>query len=242
MVAYAYARRQATALDAGVIMPRVVNESGADEGALIREQIRFYREVPPYDYDGPVGQPTEAFDDRVLAFCPPSTSCLELASGAGRWTTQLLGKCERITAVDSSPERHALSHARIADGRVQYVEADLFEFQPSASYDLVFAGFWVSHIPAARFRSFWAMVADALAPNGRVVMVDDGTRDAQGVVRFESGPDGSGAQRRLPDGTMFTIVKIAYRPDELEGLLGDLGWTATVTLLTPSLYVLEAGR
>jgi hypothetical protein len=178
-------------------VPGVVNESGVDEGALIREQIRFYREVPPYDYDGPIGQPTEAFDDRVLAFCPASTSCLELASGAGRWTTQLLGKCECITAVDSSPERHALSHARIADGRVQYVEADLFDFQPSASYDLVFAGFWLSHVPAARFRSFWAMVADALAPNGRVVMVDDGTRDAQGVVRFESGPDGSGAQRRL---------------------------------------------
>jgi hypothetical protein len=37
-------------------------------------------------------------------------------------------------------------------------------------------------------------------------------------------------------------VKIAYRPDELEGLLGDLGWTVAVTLLTPSLYVLEAGR
>jgi hypothetical protein len=70
------------------------------------------------------------------------------------------------------------------------------------------------------------MVADALAPNGRVVMVDDGTRDAQGVVRFESGPDGSGAQRCLPDGTMFSVVNIAYRPDELESLLGDLGWTA----------------
>jgi hypothetical protein len=37
-------------------------------------------------------------------------------------------------------------------------------------------------------------------------------------------------------------VKVAYAPDELEVLLGDLGWTATVPLLTPSTYVLQARR
>jgi hypothetical protein len=111
---------------------------------------------------------------------------------------------------------------------------------PRASYDLVFAGFWHSHVPPARFQSFWAMVADALAPHGSVVMVDDGVRDPRGVVRFVSGPDGSGAERHLPNGKKFSIVKVAYAPAELEGLLGDLGWTATVTLLNPSMYVLEA--
>jgi hypothetical protein len=86
------------------------------------------------------------------------------------------------------------------------------------------------------------MVSDALTPEGRVVMVDDGTRDARGVVRFEDDPTGGGAERRLPDGKVFWIVKVAYAPDELEALLGDLGWTATVTLLSPSTYVLHARR
>jgi ubiquinone/menaquinone biosynthesis C-methylase UbiE len=212
-----------------------------DDEALIREQIYFYREGTPY-YGHVVGPADEAFNDRVLAYCPASRHCLELASGSGRWTMPLLGKCERITAVDSSPERHALSDARIADPRVEYIEADLFQFRPPAKYDLVFAGFWLSHVPPARFQSFWAMIADALAPNGRVVMVDDGTRDPRGVVRFENGPDGSGAERHLPNGKAFSIVKVAYAPDELEALLGDLGWTATVTLLTPTTYVLQANR
>jgi Methyltransferase domain len=218
-----------------------VDRDGAGDEAAIRAQIDFYREGTPY-YDHAASPGDEAFDERVLGFCPPSTHCLELASGSGRWTTPLLAKCERIAAVDSSPERQARSRARIADPRVDYIDADLFEFRAPASYDLVFAGFWLSHVPPGRFESFWAMVADALAPDGCVVMVDDGTRDAGGVVRFEPGPDGSGAARHLPDGKVFSIVKVAYAPDELEGLLADLGWTATVTLLTPSVYVLEARR
>jgi cyclopropane fatty-acyl-phospholipid synthase-like methyltransferase len=154
----------------------------------------------------------------------------------------LRDRCKRITAVDSSPEGHALSRARIADPRVEYIEADVFRFRPPAKYDLVFGGFWLSHVPPARFQSFWAMVADALTPQGRVVMVDDGTRDPAGVVRFEDDPTGRAAERRLPDGEAFTIVKVPYAPDELEARLGDLGWNASVTPLTPSIYVLQARR
>lgn len=56
-----------------------------------------------------------------------------------------------------------------------------------------------------------------------------------------SRPNGFTA-RRLPNGKVFSIVKVANEPDELETLLGDLGWTATVTLLTPATYALEAHR
>jgi demethylmenaquinone methyltransferase/2-methoxy-6-polyprenyl-1,4-benzoquinol methylase len=219
----------------------MAREGGVDDEAVIHEQIRFYRETATYD--GDVGDLTAAaFSDRVLACCPVSTSCLELASGSGSWTTRLLDKCERITAVDASPERQAFSRSRIADPRVEYIEADLFEFRPPAKYDLVFAAFWLSHIPPARFESFWSMVVDALAPGGRVVMVDDGIRDAHGQDRFESGPDGSGSERQLPNGEVFSIVKVAYAPDELEALLGALGWTASVTPLISSSYVLETHR
>jgi hypothetical protein len=126
--------------------------------------------------------------------------------------------------------------------RVEYVVADLFEYRPGTKHDLVFAGFWLSHVPTARFSSFWSMVGEALVPGGRVVMVDDGVRDAQGVPRFASDPSGSDASRRLPDGREFTIVKIAYDPDELEARLAALGWEARVTLLSSVSYVVEARR
>jgi SAM-dependent methyltransferase len=211
-----------------------------NDETLIREQIQFYRARAP-QYPQSVS-PDDAVDDWVLASCPPSTYCLELASGSGLWTRPLLRVCQRITAVDASPEMHARNQARNGDTRVEYVEANLFDYRPHAKYDLVFAGFWLSHVPPARFRSFWSMVADALAPGGRVVMVDDGIRDAQGVPNFASDPTGAGPKRRLPDGREFTIVKVAYAPQELEALLAALGWTAKVTLLSPVSYVLEAHR
>ena len=144
--------------------------------------------------------------------------------------------------MDASPEMHARNRARSGDARVEYVVADLFEYRAEAQHDLVFAGSWLSHVPASRFSSFWSMVATALRSDGRVVMVDDGVRDAQGVARFASDPSGTGPSRRLPDGREFTIVKIAYAPEELEARLADLGWSAEVTLLSPESYVLVAHR
>jgi hypothetical protein len=206
----------------------------------IRDQIEFYRERAPL-YPQTIG-PDDAVDDWVLAYCPASMHCLEPASGSGLWTRALLRVCQRITAVDASPEMHECNRARNGDTRVEYVVANLFDYRPHAQYDLVFAGFWLSHVPPARFPSFWSMVADALASDGRVVMVDDGIRDAEGVSRFASDPTGAGATRRLPDGREFTIAKVAYAPEELEALLGELGWIAEVTPLSPVSYILDAHR
>ena len=87
-----------------------------------------------------------------------------------------------------------------ATSRVEYVEADLFEYVPEERYDLVFAGFCLSHVPGPRFKPFWDMVATALAPNGCVVMIDDGICDSDGVPRFADDPTGSDAHRKLWDG------------------------------------------
>ena len=220
--------------------------SGSGDDRTIRDQIEFYREqarLAPL-YLGSSGAAPEDYErgtaDLVRAYCPQSVRCLELASGAGRWTEPLLGVCQHITAVDSSPEMHAFNRARNGDARVEYVEADLFAFQPDDRYDLIFGGFWLSHVPQSRFTAFWAMLERALAPDGRVVMVDDGIRDADGVVRFAADATGTDANRRLPDGRHFTIVKNAYAPSELETRLADLGWTAQVSLLTPVVYVVVA--
>ena len=70
-------------------------------------------------------------------------------------------------------------------------------------------------------------------------MVDDGIRDADGTEQFADDPTGGGDHRRL-NGREFRIVKMTYAPRELEARLADIGWRATVTLLTPATYVLDA--
>jgi len=45
---------------------------------------------------------------------------------------------------------------------VRFIQADLFAWRPDRRYDVVFMGFWLSHVPAERFASFWSLVADCL--------------------------------------------------------------------------------
>jgi SAM-dependent methyltransferase len=226
------------------------DESSGNDDARIRDQIAFYREQarqhPPVGDDPGVQQLLRSYwedpgvQDLVRSYCPPTARGLELASGAGRWTGALLDVCERITAVDTSAEMHEVNRSRHGDARIEYVVADLFDYQPDGHYGLVFAGYWLSHVPPGRFESFWSMLRDALAPGGHVVMADDGVRAADGTQRFAADPTGGGERRQLPDGRQFTIVKMAYAPRELEARLADLGWRAAVTLLTPATYVVSA--
>jgi Methyltransferase domain len=219
--------------------------------AQIREQIDFYSQealqlatlgLTEREPDALALAALGTLTGVVESYCPPCSRCLELAAGWGRFTRPLLRRCEQLTAVDASPEMLAINCEFNGDERLEYVEANLFDYVPKARYDLVFAGFWLSHIPETRFEPFWDMVAEALAPNGCVVMVDDGIRDSDGVSTFANDPTGSDAQRKLWDGRKFTIVKNAYNLAELERRLVELGWIAAVTPISSEVYVVVAKR
>jgi hypothetical protein len=92
--------------------------------------------------------------------------------------------------------------------------------------DVVFFGFWLSHVPLERFESFWSLVADALAPSGRVFFADDAYRTPDELIEGESS---STIQRRLNDGSTHRAVKVPHEPKELERRLARLGWGIAVT-------------
>jgi SAM-dependent methyltransferase len=107
---------------------------------------------------------------------------LELACGPGVWTGQLLRWATDVTAVDGSPEMLAVAAARVGSDRVRFIQADLFGWRPDRRYDVVFIGFFLSHVPAERFAPFWSLVADALKPGGRVFFADDAYRTPDELV------------------------------------------------------------
>jgi SAM-dependent methyltransferase len=159
-----------------------------------------------------------------LARFAPAGRVLELACGTGLWTRHLARWADRLTAVDASPEVLAINRARVGARGVEYVQADLFAWEPDDRYDACFFGFWVSHVPEDRFAPFWAMVTRALRPGGRVFFVDSADREGKG--------DDPAADptmvRRLDDGREFRIVKRFYDPAALERRLAGLGWTIEV--------------
>jgi SAM-dependent methyltransferase len=169
---------------------------GEEVGPLLDEQ-RAYDRALAADYldqglDLPGGdEVTDALD----AF-QPNGSVLELACGPGVWTGQLLRHASEVTAVDASPEMLAIAAARVGDERVRFIEADLSTGKPDRRYDVVFFGFWLSHVPAERFASFWSLVADCLEPEGRVFFADDGCDNSAGTSRSprQPGPSTGGQE------------------------------------------------
>jgi SAM-dependent methyltransferase len=190
---------------------------------LLAAQVGYYRAVAPEYFEHVIAA---AGGDELIAAVDafrPAGDVLELACGPGTWTAQLLRHADTVTAVDASPEMLALAARRVADDpRVRFVRADLFEWRPDRRYDTVFFGFWLSHVPSERFEAFWAMVADALTPEGRVLFVDDGYRTPDELV------DGERIRRRLNDGSEHHIVKVPHEAGELERRLTRLGWDIAV--------------
>jgi SAM-dependent methyltransferase len=143
---------------------------------------------------------------------------LELAPGTGIWTERLLKTASSITAVDASSEMIAINRARINSERVKYIEADLFSWQPPRTYDGIFFGFWLSHVPLERLDTFLDMLAAALRPGGKIFFID-GRREPTGTAANHELP-GEGEQlmiRKLNDGRAFEIVKNFYDPAVLAG-------------------------
>jgi hypothetical protein len=97
----------------------------------------------------------------------------------------------------------------------------------------IFFGFWLSHVPAERFESFWSFVADCLEPSGRVFFADDACRTPDELVE---GPSSSTIRRRLDDGTSYRLVKVPHMPADLEERLRRIGWNIKVTATAGPFY------
>jgi demethylmenaquinone methyltransferase/2-methoxy-6-polyprenyl-1,4-benzoquinol methylase len=214
--------------------------------SLLADQIAYYRaRAPEYDAwwfrtgrfdrgaenNAAWRSDTEAAERAVVAFLDrarPKT-VLELACGTGLFTRIVAPRAGAVTAVDASPEVIAINLARVAANNVQYVQADLFAFEPPARYDCVFMSFWLSHVPHARFDGFWAMVRRALAPDGFVLLVDS-AHDPTSTAVDHPTPDRLAGivTRRLDDGREFRIVKVFWEPASLAVRLRECGFDADI--------------
>jgi SAM-dependent methyltransferase len=192
---------------------------------LLAEQIAYYRAIAmEYTVDVEAARALAA----ALEAYQPAGRVLELACGPGAWTEILLRYATSVTAIDAAPEMLARAKARVGVERVRFIQADLFRWTPDQRYDFVFFGFWLSHVPSDRFESFWSMVADSLAPAGRVFFVDDNARTPEELIEGDSSTT---IRRRLTDGTGFRLVKVPYKLTALEERLERLGWHIKVTPL-----------
>lgn len=214
-----------------------------DDSEPIREQLDYYRaRAAEYDqwwlrqgrYNRGTTLNAQWFAEAAqvsaaLSAFRPAGRILEIACGTGIWSEQLLLFASHLTAVDGSPEMLAINAARLRSPGVRYVEANLFEWQPTDRFDTVFFGFWLSHVPPERFADFWSLVGSCLSPGGRVFFVDSRHEESSTAVDHRlPAPKATILRRHLNDGREFQIYKIFYDTEELTDRLSELGWRFTI--------------
>jgi demethylmenaquinone methyltransferase/2-methoxy-6-polyprenyl-1,4-benzoquinol methylase len=240
---------------------------------LLEEQVAYYRaRAPVYDdwWEARGSDPrSDALRRAWLAERLPleadleewcaglaSASMLELAAGTGNITRLAARHAARVTAVDASPEVLAINADKLGAerDRVEFVVADLFAWEPPTTYDAVLFGFWISHVPADHWDTFWSGVRRCLRPGGSIWFCDSADPELgwrAGVLprpepRFLSGdgtidPQTGITERALPDGRTYRVVKRFYKPDELARQLVAYGIDASLTS-TKWAFLLGRGR
>jgi len=121
-----------------------------------------------------------------------------------------------------------LNQARVANPKVIYLEADLFEWSPSRTYDFVFFGHWLSHIPASRFGNFWELMRDCTGDQGRIGFIDEDDR-ASWMDADRPSEHSEIARRTLSNGRRFEIIKVFWSPEDLKQRLRSMGWDVQIT-------------
>lgn len=231
----------------------------SDRDRLITEQIEYYRAAASeydqwwlrlgyQDLESSLGTRWTAEVGQLVGIIRSLGSIgrvLEIAGGTGNFTRLLERHAEALTVIDSSPEALEISKRKLgkAGCDVEFLVCDVFDWHPLQRYDLVFFSFWLSHVPAGEFSSFWSTVREALAPGGRVVLIDNlkPLDKVAAAFRQETGsPTESDTLhkaelafegvtiRELSDGRRFRIVKRFWAKEQLARELRALGWDARI--------------
>jgi ubiquinone/menaquinone biosynthesis C-methylase UbiE len=215
---------------------------------ILDEQMTYYREMAQ-EYDETTGQTEElqrafARARALLQQQAPVEQILELACGTGTWTLALLPLGRELTAIDASPEMLSRARQKVGNAVVQFQQADLFQWQPSQQYDLVFFANWLSHVPPQRLDAFLGTVARAVGPGGSLAMVDQyASMPEDREISVRDAEEGAiYANRSLRGGQTFLIVKVFYDLQIIENLLDALDFTVTVQKLDDIFFFLQARR
>ena len=150
--------------------------------AILHEQMDYYRaRAGEYDrwffregrYDRgeqatrawfqDIGQVQEVLSDVPL----DGADVLEFAPGTGLWTKFLCRRARHVTAVDASSEMIDQARRRLGEfaNKVQFVEADLFLWEPTTEYDAVsFAFGSATYLGVASISSWTRFVAPSGLP------------------------------------------------------------------------------
>jgi SAM-dependent methyltransferase len=188
------------------------------------------------EYDEVYRKP-ERQDDlaRLRQLLPPLVAgkrVLEIAAGTGYWTQVLARTAAAITATDLNAETLAIAAQReYGPAQVGLCTADAYRLDTvPGEFDLVFCGFWWSHVPRAEIQRFLAGLRQRVPAGTGLVLLDNRYVPGSNHPIDQTGPDGDTYQRRrLADGRSYAVLKNfptrLQLESDLAGAATGLAWT-----------------
>jgi ubiquinone/menaquinone biosynthesis C-methylase UbiE len=175
-------------------------------GEYYRQRAAEYDEV----YLKPERQDDLAQLRQLLPPLVAGRRVLEIAAGTGYWTAVLATSAASVTATDLNAETIAIAAQRdYGTADVRLLTADAFQLGAvPGDFDVVFCGFWWSHILRADIPRFLAGLRARVAPGASLVLLDNRHVPGSNHPVTRTGRDGDTYQeRRLADGRSYEVLK-----------------------------------
>lgn len=157
--------------------------------------------------------------------CLAGRDVLEVACGTGYWTEVIARSARSVLALDLNEEVLELARMKsIPKEQVTFAQADAYALpELPQPFDACFAGFWWSHIPKARLRSFLLGLHEALTPDAKVMFIDNRYVEGSSTPISRRDDDGNTYQNRvIEDGRAYEVLKNFPAEEELRETLQGL--------------------
>ena len=103
--------------------------------------------------------------EELFALLPEHPDVLELGSGAGVGSTQMLAERASLTGIDISAEQVRRSRERVPGARFLHADFTTVEFEPAA-FDAVVSFYVFNHVPREELGSLLGRIHGWLRPDG----------------------------------------------------------------------------
>ena len=184
-------------------------------------RIKAYYSARVAYYDRVYAQPERQRELRYLEQYIPAQfagrNVLEIAAGTGYRTQFIAATAASVLATDALPQ--ALEQARRRPGaeRASFRVADAYRLEDIAgSFDGIFCGLWLSHVPRQRLAAFFTGFHRLITPGARVLFIDNSTVQCDTLPISHTDAYGNTYQdRQLDDGSVYRILKNFPAREEL---------------------------